>query len=102
MPSLDFVQARLRDAIVGDAAQGVVPLLVGGRDAAKRLAVHQRHYEASLIRALLDKFPAVTWLTGATFLTEAAQSFVHQQPPTAPRSEERRVGKECKSGWCAL
>ena len=92
MPSLDFVQARLRDAIVGDAAQGVVPLLVGGRDAARRLAVHRRHYEASLIRALLDKFPAVTWLTGTTFMTEAARWFVHRQPPLVPCIAEYGAG----------
>ncbi len=84
MLSLSDVQNRLRDAIVEDATGGILPLLVGGRDPAKRLAVHRRHYNASLARALLDKFPAVTWLTGASFMTEAARAFVHQHPPTAP------------------
>ena len=38
----------------------------------------------SLVTALLEKFPAVAWLMGSSFVTEAAQAFVHCRPPTAP------------------
>jgi len=84
MPSLAEFQSRLRDAIVENRADAIAPFLVGGRDAAKRLAVHQRHYEASLANALLAKFPATTWLIGAPIVTEAARDFVRQHPPMAP------------------
>ena len=84
MPSLAETQTRLHAAIVEDDAAGLLPLLVGGHEPAKRLAIHQRHYETSLVTALLGKFPAVVWLVGAPFATEAAREFVHRHPPTAP------------------
>ena len=84
MPPLADVQARMRDALVAGAAEGVLPLLVGGPDPARRLAVHQRHYEASLVSALLTKFPATVWLMGSEFVSQAARAFVRAHPPTAP------------------
>ncbi|MBI4486875.1 MAG: putative DNA-binding domain-containing protein [Acidobacteria bacterium] len=84
MPSLADTQSHLRRAVVTGDATGVVPLLIGGRDAEKRLAIHRRHYETSLVTALLDKFPATVWLAGSPFVTEAARHFVHQHPPHAP------------------
>src|SRR5437764_325068 len=48
------------------------------------LSIHRRHYEASLVTALMDKFPAVTWLAGAAFMEDAARAFVHRHPPRAP------------------
>lgn len=84
MPSLAEAQAWLRAAIVEDRAHEALPLLVGGREPAKRLAIHQRHFEASLTGALLGKFPATAWLIGSAAITEAARSFVHRHPPTAP------------------
>src|SRR5438105_10087679 len=59
-------------------------MLVGGRDSAKRLAIHQRNYETSLVNALLGKFPATGWLVGSGFLTQAARDFVRLHPPRAP------------------
>jgi hypothetical protein len=78
------IQLRLRDAVVTGDAACIASLLTGGHDAEKRLAVHQRHYEASLVNALLGKFPATAWLVGTPFVTEAARRFVHEHPPSAP------------------
>jgi hypothetical protein len=85
MPSLLEIQRRMRDAVVADeAARALLPLLSGGRDPQARLAIHRHHYQASLTRALLDKFPAVSWLAGERFATAAAQAFAHEHPPAAP------------------
>jgi hypothetical protein len=85
MPSLLEIQSRMRDALVADDTAGaLLPLLAGGRDPEARLAIHRHHYRASLTRALLDKFPAVSWLTGDRFATAAAQAFAHEHPPAAP------------------
>jgi len=78
------VQALFRQAVVTGEKSRLVPLLSGGRYPAKRLAIHQRHYETSLVTALLGKFPATTWLTGTRFVTEAATRFVHDRVPQAP------------------
>lgn len=75
----------MRDAVVADeAARALLPLLSGGRDPQARLAIHRCHYQASLTRALLDKFPAVSWLAGERFATAAAQAFTRDHPPSAP------------------
>src|SRR5262245_54741193 len=87
MVSLSDLQQRVRDAVIADnvaQARSIAPLLVGGRDPSTRLAIHRRHYQASLVTALLEKFPAVTWLVGATFMQEAARAFVRRHPPAAP------------------
>jgi hypothetical protein len=87
MPSLNDLQAHVRDAVVAGSADGAVdlaPLLTGGHDPLKRLTIHRRHYETSLVTALTEKFPAATWLVGAAFMTDAARAFVHRYPPHAP------------------
>src|SRR5947209_3436575 len=85
MPSLLEMQRRMRDAVVADQAAGaLLPLLTGGRDPSARLAIHRHHYQASLTRAILDKFPAVSWLAGERFATAAAQAFARAHPPAAP------------------
>jgi len=84
MPSLAEVQRRLRDAIVDGHDAGVGALLVGGRDPSRRLAIHRRNYETSLVAALLRKFPATVWLMGSPFVSEAVRDFVHRRPPSAP------------------
>src|SRR4051812_44951384 len=80
------LQRRMRNAIVAEhpATDEIAPFLVGARDPRARLAIHRRHYEASLVTALTDKFPAVTWLAGAAFMTEATRAFVHRHPPSMP------------------
>src|SRR5690349_20038490 len=85
MPSLLEIQRRMHNAIVADGApRTLLPLLAGGRDPQARLAIHRHHYRASLTRALLDTFPAVTWLVGERFATAAAQAFTREFPPSAP------------------
>jgi len=78
------IQRRVRRAVVAGDAAGLAPFLVGGRSAEARLAIHCRHYETSLVTALLGKFPATAWLVGTPFLTEAATRFVRESPPQAP------------------
>jgi hypothetical protein len=82
--ALDEVQARFYGAVVGGDATGITPLLTGGRDPQKRLAVHQRHYQTSLAKALVERFPATVWLIGTPFVTEAAQIYIRKCPPQAP------------------
>lgn len=84
MRPLAETQAQLRLAVVARDPVGIVPLLVGGRDPQKRLAIHQRNYETSLVKALLGKFPATNWLAGTPFLVESAREFIRVRPPSAP------------------
>ena len=83
MPLAD-AQQRLRDTVLGGSADPVLPLLVGGRMAAQRLEIHRRHYEASLVDALIGKFPACVWVLGMPLVADAARAFVRCHPPTAP------------------
>lgn len=78
------IQTRLRDALVSGSNSDALSSFAGGSAAAPRWRIHQRHYEASLVAALLAKFPATQWLAGTEFMTEAATRFVRQQPPSAP------------------
>ena len=84
MPLLAELQAGIRQALLTGDADPLQPLLVGGRDGRKRLAIHQRHYATSLITSLLDRFPATVWLVGSPFVTEAARQFVQYHAPTRP------------------
>jgi hypothetical protein len=78
------VQSRLRDALIDGDLDAASPSLVNGRDALGRLAIHRRHYETSLVDALLARFPATGWLIGSRAVIEAARAFVRQHPPSAP------------------
>jgi hypothetical protein len=82
--TLAEIQAGIRDALVDGNAAGVAPVLLGGSQPAQRLAIHQRHYVASLTRALVERFPATVWLVGSELVTHAATAFVHQHPPSRP------------------
>jgi hypothetical protein len=84
MQSLADIQSGLRNAVVTGDFAPITPLLLGGRRPEHRLAIHRRHYQTSLIKALLDKFPATIWLVGSRFVTEAARIFVAKHPPGAP------------------
>lgn len=80
---LSELQQQIRDAVVdGTTPAGV--LLAGGHDPLKRLAVHRRHFEASLANAVVGRFQATAWLIGPARLEAAAREFVHVHPPTAP------------------
>ncbi len=83
MPLADF-QAQVRGAIVDGKVAPLTAVLTGGAEPLKRFAIHQRHYEASLVRALVEKFPAVVWLAGSPFVTAAAAAFIRLSPPSAP------------------
>jgi hypothetical protein len=84
MPALADFQSAVRDALVRGDRSGLAPVLSGGAHPEHRLAVHQRHYAASLTRALLDRFPATVWLVGSDVVTDAAASFIREQPPSKP------------------
>lgn len=86
--SLGELQRRFRDALVtGDAAR-VAPALVGGPDPLARLAVHQRHYETSLVTSLIERFPATLWLLGSQPVIDAAREYVRSRPPAQPSIAE--------------
>jgi hypothetical protein len=84
MPTLAEIQSGVRDAVVTGNSTGIASLLVGGGNGRKRLEIHRRHYEISLVSALVGKFPATEWLVGTPFVREAARHYVQQQPPDAP------------------
>jgi hypothetical protein len=75
----------------GDSAH-VAHLLVGGDEPTLRMAVHRRHYHASLVRVLTDRFPATAWLVGSQLVTDAARAFVGAHPPTRPCLAEYGAG----------
>jgi Putative DNA-binding domain len=84
VPPLRDLQRGVRDALIlGDTSE-LESVITGGRDSRRRLAIHQRHYHASLVTALLDRFPATVWLVGSPFVTEAAREFVRSRPPSRP------------------
>jgi Putative DNA-binding domain len=78
------LQSRFRHALVSGEHSDIAPLLVGGSAVEKRLRIHQRHYEASLVSALLGKFPATQWLVGSVLVREAARQFIRRHPPRVP------------------
>jgi hypothetical protein len=84
MSALAEVQSHFRNALIDCDVGQIAPIVIGGREPEKRLAIHQRNYETSLVDALLVKFPATGWLIGTSFLTGAALRFVHEHPPQAP------------------
>ncbi|MBI4459889.1 MAG: putative DNA-binding domain-containing protein [Acidobacteria bacterium] len=84
MPTLADIQHAVRQAILDGLASDVEPFLVGGKEPGKRLEIHRRHYETSLVKALLGKFPATEWLVGSTYLAEAGRRYVRQFPPQDP------------------
>ncbi len=84
MPALAEIQAAVRDALVRGDHGAAAPMISGGVQPSRRLAIHQRHYAASLTRVLLERFPATVWLVGSELVTDAAQSFVRAQPPSKP------------------
>ena len=83
MLPLAETQRRLRHAVVTGDVDDVASFVVGGRDVRARVAIHHRHYETSLVSALLGKFPATAWLVGTRFMTDRAGQFVREHPPRA-------------------
>src|SRR5882762_10037094 len=84
MRTLAEIQAGIREALVSGHTANVARVLLGGVYPEHRLAIHQRHYAASLTRALVDRFPATVWLVGSELVADAARSFIREQPPSTP------------------
>jgi hypothetical protein len=78
------IQRAIRSAIVDGNSACVADLLVGGANPKIRLAVHHRHYHASLVRVLAERFPATAWLAGSPLVNDAARDFVETHPPAMP------------------
>ncbi|MBX9777045.1 MAG: DNA-binding domain-containing protein [Xanthobacteraceae bacterium] len=77
------LQSQMCLALRADTVPADLPLM-GGRDPRRRFLIHRRNYETSLIKAMMQKFPATAWLVGAADLMEAARVFVHASPPAEP------------------
>jgi hypothetical protein len=84
VPRLAEIQSAIRDALVRGTGSALTSILSGGLHAERRFAIHQRHYAASLTKALLNRFPATVWLVGSDLVTDAASSFIREQPPSKP------------------
>ena len=84
MPALPDLQRNIRQTLISGDSTGLEPVLAGAREPRRRLAIHQRHHQSSLITALLDRFPATVWLAGSPFVTDAAREFVRARPPSRP------------------
>jgi hypothetical protein len=84
MRSLADIQTEMTAAILGHDAPATVSGLRGGKEPVKRFAIHRRHYEASLVAALCQKFPACAWVVGEAFIGAAARAYVHAHPPGQP------------------
>jgi hypothetical protein len=105
VPGLAEIQSLVRQAVVAGQTTALEPLLAGGRKARLRFDIHRRNYEASLVNALLEKFPATGWLAGTPFLSHAAMVYVHRNPPEAPCIAEYGGGfpkflSECPGAEC--
>lgn len=81
MLALSETQRLVRNALVLSDFDAVSPILVGGHDPAARLAIHRRHYHASLVDALRTRHPATAWLIGDAAVTAAATRYVIAHPP---------------------
>jgi len=89
--SLADVQAGVHRVVTGGESGAGAPLPGGPRPAA-RLAIHRRHHEASLVTALVEKFPATAWLVGSEAVLRAARAFVTTHPPLRPCIAEYGAG----------
>ncbi|MGE0392083.1 MAG: putative DNA-binding domain-containing protein [Vicinamibacterales bacterium] len=80
------LQRRVRDAVVSGNGEPLLTLLErpDERDPASRLDIYLRHFETSLVEAVMNRFPATGWLLGSPALERAARAFVRAHPPAAP------------------
>ena len=94
-------QAAIRNAVIADEGVSGLPLK-GGVNPLRRLAIHRRHYHASLAAALTTKFPATAWLMGPPDFSAAAAAYVRANPPAAPCIAEYGEGFPAFiAGWPA-
>jgi hypothetical protein len=84
MRQLELQQAvglAVRDAV---RSERIRPAPVAPLRHADRLAIHARHYRASLTAVLAAAFPAARRLTGEGFFAFAAAQFIANEPPQDP------------------
>lgn len=84
MRSLVDLQETFARAMTSGDGRALAAELVGGPNPSERLAIHLRHYEASLATAICDKFPACAWLVGADLVRAAARDYARSHPPAQP------------------
>ncbi len=84
LAGLADIQLSIRQTIVSGDDVRIAPILTGGKDPAKRLQVHRRHYEMTLVTALVERFPATAWLIGSALVTETARRYICEHPPSGP------------------
>jgi hypothetical protein len=82
MRPLAELQSCVVDALLAGDARSLSAALLGRT--ASRFDIHLRNYEASLVAALRDKFPACLWLIGPELFEAAARAFVRSHPPRRP------------------
>jgi hypothetical protein len=92
MPALADLEALVRTSVVTGDTRVPVSLLIGGEHPEWRMAVHARHYHASLTRVLVERFPATVWLLGSGPVLDAARDYVRSDPPTRPCLSEYGEG----------
>ena len=57
MPTLAEIQSAVSDALVRGHRHALTSTVAGGLRPERRFAIHQRHYAASLTKAVLNRFP---------------------------------------------
>lgn len=95
------LQSDIATAVISSAVPASAGLLTGGDNPTRRLAIHTRHYTASLARSLVERFGATAWLAGTDFVTEMAMRFVREHPPTRPCLAEYGEGFPAYLASCA-
>lgn len=84
MSRLADIESAVAAALLAGDPRLAPTALVGGHDPRARFTVHIRNYQASLRVALLEKFPATTWLLGGNLVSRAAAAYVRQHAPCTP------------------
>src|SRR5580658_6087737 len=88
-------QAAYEQEVVRRALLGGTSLLISAPAAIRHILVdnadnyHRTHASIRILRPI----------TGDGLLLSTGEAWRHQRRTIAPRSEERRVGKECRSRW---
>lgn len=88
------LQRQFRDAVVSGNGQSILPLLErpDRQGPASRLDIYLRHFETSLVEAIMNRFPATGWLLGSSSVERAARAYVRAHPPDAPCIAEYGAG----------
>jgi hypothetical protein len=84
MHSLAELQRSFARAVTSGDRAALVAELRADAGTATRLAIHFRHYDASLTNALIEKYPACAWLLGPSLVRDAARAYVRARPPSEP------------------